>query len=398
MRPSLLLSDASVFLDGRFESCSLRIVGSRIQEIGRFLRPKGNDTLLPLEGACVVPGLINSHDHLELNLFSRLGNPPYPNYVEWGNDIQARHKEQIRQVMQIPLRLRLLWGAYKNIFSGVTTVVHHNPYYLHFYFGFPLEVYRNYSWIHSLSFDPKLQKKLKTRGRKVRIIHLAEGVDSLARGELARLQELGGLQSDTVLVHGVGLSPDDCLQIEKSGAGLVWCPGSNMFLFNQTAPIASMPGSIPVALGTDSTLTGHASLFEELREARRLFHLGPDRLVAMVTSIPARMFGMASGKITEGVNADLLLFDRESDDPRSDFLNLDAGKLKLLFKAGVPLYGDESLKPLFVTGHMGKTYEGVSVAGRRKFIIPPFGRMAGRIKAILPLFDFNGLPLKLEEN
>ena len=397
MRPSFLLSNARVFLDGRFESCSLRIVGSSVEEIGPSLGPKGNDILLPLEGACIVPGLINSHDHLELNLFSRLGNPPYPNYVEWGNDIQSRHKEQIRHVMRVPLRLRLLWGAYKNILSGVTTVVHHNPYYLYFYFGFPIAVYRNYSWIHSLSFDPKLHKKLKSSGRKVRIIHLAEGVDSLARGELARLQELGGLGSNTVLVHGVGLSPDDCLQLEKSGAGLVWCPGSNMFLFNQTAPIASMPASIPVALGTDSTLTGHTSLFEELREARRLTHRDPDRLLGMVTSIPARMFGMASGKITEGALADLLVFDQESNEPLSDLLNLDAGKIKVLFKAGVPLLGDEGLKPLLAS-HGGRAYERISVAGRRKFIASPFGSMTRRIKAILPSFDFNGLPLKLEEN
>ncbi|MBI3111999.1 MAG: amidohydrolase family protein [Ignavibacteriales bacterium] len=397
MRTSFLLSNARVFLDGRFESCSLRIVGSRVQEIGPSLCPNGNDILLPLEGACIVPGLINSHDHLELNLFSRLGDPPYSNYVEWGNDIRARHKEQIRHVMRVSLRLRLLWGAYKNILSGVTTVVHHNPYYLYFYFGFPIAVYRNYSWIHSLSFDPRLQKKLKSGGRKVRIIHLAEGVDSLARGELARLQELGGLQSNTVLVHGVGLSPDDCLQIERSGAGLVWCPGSNMFLFNRTAPIASMPASIPVALGTDSTLTGHTSLFDELREARRLTHRDADRLLGMVTSIPARMFGMASGKITEGATADLLVFDQESGEPFSDFLNLDAGKIKVLFKAGLPLLGEEGLKPL-LTGHGRRAYERIAVGGRRKFIASPFGSMARRIKAILPSFNFNGLPLKLEEN
>src|SRR3989337_2470746 len=107
------------------------------------------------------------------------------------------------------------------------------------------------------------------------------------------------------MVHGVGLSPEDCLAIAEAGAGLVWCPGSNMFLFNQTAPIESMPANLPVALGTDSTLTGSASLFDELREAQKLKKLGGDRLLAMVTSVAARMFRMSPGEIVQGAPADL---------------------------------------------------------------------------------------------
>jgi cytosine/adenosine deaminase-related metal-dependent hydrolase len=36
------------------------------------------------ENALVFPGLINSHDHLDFNLFPRLGNGIYENYLEWG--------------------------------------------------------------------------------------------------------------------------------------------------------------------------------------------------------------------------------------------------------------------------------------------------------------------------
>ena len=395
MKRSFLLSNARILLDGRFESCSLRIVGRRIEEIGASLQPTGNDILLPLEGVCVVPGLINAHDHLELNVFPKLGNPPYNNYVEWGNDIHARHREQIRQILKVPLRLRLFWGAYKNILSGVTTVVHHNPYFAHFRFGFPVEVYRNYSWAHSLAFDPKLPKKLGTVGRRTFVVHLAEGVDSLARDELVKFQALGGLRDNTVMVHGVGLSAKDCLAIAEAGAGLVWCPGSNMFLFNQTAPIESMPANLPIALGTDSTLTGPASLFDELREAQKLKKLGGDRLLAMVTSVPAGMFRMSSGEIVQGAPADLLLFSQRSSDPFRDFLSLDGSRVKLLFKSGIPIYGDESVMTL---SSPGKRFDWIFVGGERKLITGPFRQTAGRIKAILPTFDFNGLPLELGEN
>src|SRR5205807_3756514 len=65
------------------------------------------------------------------------------------------------------------------------------------------------------------------------LIHVAEGVDEAAEAELGRLEELGCLRRNTVLVHGVALSPRDCERVVASGASLVWCPASNAFLFRR---------------------------------------------------------------------------------------------------------------------------------------------------------------------
>src|ERR1700761_4498733 len=67
---------------------------------------------LSFDGALVFPGLINSHEHLEFNLFPMLGNRIYRNYTEWGPDIHANNNMVIKQVLQIPQALRTQWGVY----------------------------------------------------------------------------------------------------------------------------------------------------------------------------------------------------------------------------------------------------------------------------------------------
>src|SRR3972149_3590545 len=51
-------------------AASLRVARGRIASIGES--PRRGDTVVDCEGAAIVPGLINAHDHLELNSFGRL--------------------------------------------------------------------------------------------------------------------------------------------------------------------------------------------------------------------------------------------------------------------------------------------------------------------------------------
>ena len=58
-------------------------------ERGR-IRPWKSSTIdgpeLDLAGYLILPGLINCHDHLEFNLFPRLGRGPYDNASSWAAD------------------------------------------------------------------------------------------------------------------------------------------------------------------------------------------------------------------------------------------------------------------------------------------------------------------------
>ena len=80
-RVAPLGSDAPIAPSIRFSS--------RVLSIGE--RPKPHDTVVNLRGAIVLPGLINAHDHLELNHYGRLkGRDRYENASGWIADIRPR--------------------------------------------------------------------------------------------------------------------------------------------------------------------------------------------------------------------------------------------------------------------------------------------------------------------
>src|SRR4051812_29304646 len=65
---------------------------------------------LSFKNAIAFPGLINSHDHLDFNLFPQIGNRIYNNYTEWSRDIRKNNQTDIDAVLKIPIKLRTRWG------------------------------------------------------------------------------------------------------------------------------------------------------------------------------------------------------------------------------------------------------------------------------------------------
>jgi cytosine/adenosine deaminase-related metal-dependent hydrolase len=185
------------------------------------------------------------------------------------------------------------------------------------------------------------------------IVHLAEGTDAAAAGELPRLAALGCLRDNTVLVHGVALTADGWNRMTTAGAGLVWCPASNAFLFGRTAPVrqlldATASAGAHVCLGSDSRVTGSRDLLDEMRAAAAAAPVSAPELLRMVTTTPARMLKLPhGGRIELGEPADLLVVPPLATDAAAALLATTRQDVMLVTIGGDPVVGTSSVRGAF---------------------------------------------------
>jgi cytosine/adenosine deaminase-related metal-dependent hydrolase len=305
-----------------------------------------------LDGYSILPGLINAHDHLAHNHYPRSKfQAVYGNAHQWGEDLGSRLGESpYREGRAMPVAERLFLGKLKNLFCGATTVAHHDRLYevLRQEAG-PVHVLLRYGWAHSLHFEKCVAAThAQTPEDAPWFIHLAEGTDEVAVGEYARLEALGCAQPNTVLVHGVGLTPANIRHAAPRVRGLVWCPSSNQFLFGRTAPVRAWTAAGGrVALGSDSRLTGDGDLLDELRAALAAGQVDMPEIRQMVTTGAARLLGLPdSGHLRPGARADWIALPFCTD-AYATLTRCRRADLALVVCGGVPMLGDPELMARF---------------------------------------------------
>jgi cytosine/adenosine deaminase-related metal-dependent hydrolase/SAM-dependent methyltransferase len=350
----------------------IEIEGGRIASISsrgdRRRRLESDGRVVDLSGFLLLPGLVNAHDHLEFALFPRLGRGGYQNFLQWAEDIHQPNSSPVREHRLVPKSSRLCWGGLRNLLCGVTTVCHHNPYVSEVFDGeFPVRVVRDFGWAHSLALEPKAREKHDaTPPGQPFIIHLAEGVDSSMAEELVELDHIGALGNRTVVVHGLALDASALSLLKQSGAGLIWCPSSNEFLFGRTHSRETIEKFPRSALGSDSSLTAQGDLLDEMRFARERVGVAAPSLYAQVTSRAARILRLRSGEGTLriGAVADLIAMRDRNLGPAQTLVESSYRDVELvvvggrvaLASAGVreKLGGDvtEGLEPLEIDGEI----------------------------------------------
>ena len=326
---------------GGAEAQTLRVAGGRIAEVGGD--PQTGDRVVDLNGDRLLPGLINAHEHLQLNNLPALGrDEPYGNVREWIFDVNARREADaaFEAGVAVTREERLLLGGVKNLLSGVTTVAHHDPLYPCLRDPlYPTHVVTDFGWSHSLYIDGD-ESVCASYGNTPTewpwIIHAAEGVDDEAQQEFERLEALGCLGANTLMVHGVALSQAQALRLGQADAGLIWCPASNLRLFGRTADVGGLVAGGRVALGTDSRLSGSRDLFAELRVAASVGGFDEPTLESLVTTAGARLLRLSDrGSLRAGARADLLILPARK--PLSRATRAD---VRLVMLDGMARYGD----------------------------------------------------------
>ena len=319
---------------------ALRIVAARIVSVGAD--PGPGDLVVDLHGDRLLPGLINAHDHLQLNNFGRLKyREHYTNVRDWITDVAANLQTSLtlKASSALPRDQRLLLGGIKNILSGVTTVAHHDPLYEYLTSdAYPLPVLAQYGWSHSLLIDGAegvRRSYQRTPAAWPWMIHAAEGLDDEAAAEFERLDVLGCLGGNTLIVHGIALDHAQRKRMLEARAGLIWWPASNLHLFGKTADVLDLVKHGRVALGTDSRLSGARDLLGELSVARDVSGLDEKTLESLVTTSSARLLQLTDrGALRAGAAADILVLPQK---PLSQATRTD---VRLVMIGGKMLYAD----------------------------------------------------------
>jgi cytosine/adenosine deaminase-related metal-dependent hydrolase len=352
---------------------SLRVQGGRLAAVGGHVDPA--EQVIDLRRDRVLPGLINAHDHLHLNSLAPVRySRQFRNAREWiaeVNELRSANRA-FAAGLGVARDARLLTGAMKNLLSGVTTVAHHDPVYpLLRSAHFPIRVVTEFGWSHSLLIDGEASVRRAYEETPLRwpwIIHAAEGVDAEAAGELDRLDALDCLGPKTLLVHGVALDATQRRRLDDAGAGLIWCPTSNLRLFGATATVTALITRGRVALGTDSRLTGARDLLEELRAARQLAPVSESALESLVTIDAARLLRLGeTGVLEAGARADMLILPAGM--PLGEATRAD---VRLVMVAGQVLYADRDYAAMLAPD---ASWADVRVDGRPKVLDRSLARM-----------------------
>lgn len=379
----MILNNVKIF-DSR-ESVNLSINGSRIAGIAPSSRDLSNENekILHFDGDVVFPGIINSHDHLEFNLFPRFGDRIYNNYTEWGQHVWNKFKADIDKVTRIPTQFRIAWGIYKNLLCGVTTVVHH---------GDKIEVdeslinvFQQYNFLHSVGFERNWKLKLnRILSRGLIVIHAGEGRDDYAKKEIDKLIRWNLFKRKIVAIHGVAMTT------EQAGAfaALIWCPVSNLFMFNESAKIDTLKSHIPIVFGTDSTLTASWNLWDHVRLAREISQISDRELFEMLTLTPAQLWHLdKKGIIKEDFIADLVI--AKYSGIHHSFFELDPEDILLVLKGGeIKLY-DESLADQIEKQTLAQNlFSRISLKNTFKYVYGDLSGLLAKILSYYPEADF----------
>jgi cytosine/adenosine deaminase-related metal-dependent hydrolase len=340
MKP-LVINNVSI-LNNPGDHFSVSISDGKINSVNAEpINDSSNSYIINFKDVLVFPGLFNAHDHLEFNLFPRLRSKVYKDYLKWGNDIQSLYSTEINNVSNIPVDLRMKFGMIKNLLNGVTSVVHHGNSSVKKSDQF-INVIDSYNYLHSISLEKNWRLKLNFNFNKLPfVIHLGEGTGETIENEVNKLFKWNLFKREIIAVHGISLNTKHAENL----TALIWCPDSNLFLYNKTANVFELKNRLPVLFGSDSNLTSDPNFWNHIRIARKINALSDEELINSITALPGELLNIKdTGKIKVGCQADIVVVKKKSENNYEAFFSVEPEDILLIIRDGKIILFDELLE------------------------------------------------------
>lgn len=331
----------------------------------------GAATAIDVGNVVVMPALVNSHDHLEFNVYPPLGKPPYADVDEWSRDVHERDGSMVAAIENIPAELRRCWGLLKNLSWGVTTVMDHGEPRDRPDCDVPVRIIHPFRHVHRADKRWAWLWARRSRGAGPLVFHVGEGTSAaVARRSRRFLRRLGG-QGPFIGVHGISLERQDARHLDA----LVWCPASNFSLFNKTADIASLKAATDILFGTDATISAQGTIWDHLRTARACGGLSDSELLDSVTTTAWRVWGLDG-------SSDFIIARRPHADPWESLFQLTAADiLAVVSQHRLVLMSEHFFNEIALDGWQ-RHYTAITIAGNPVRLYGPSRLVLDRLAAI----------------
>ncbi|MBF8276710.1 MAG: atzA [Candidatus Brocadiaceae bacterium] len=342
------------------ENGAVAVTGAKIHRVGLWCEMSaipGVEKVIDLGNAVIMPGLINTHTHLDLsNLHNRI--KPTSNFTHWvfqviGARMRWNDEDYVSSIEK---------GAKLSIESGVTTVadISNTGHAFSVLKKSPLRkvVYKEIIGLKSEQ-AADIMKKLKEEIPQIKTdellsvglsphapysvsrelyqavcgfagesrlpvcTHLAETLDEiefLTKGTgifpaflrqiralpegwkppettpIRYLNEMGVINNRTLLIHCNYVSDEEIALIQSSGASVAFCPRSHRFFGHTNHPVHRfLDAGVNVGIGTDSLASNDSlSVLDELKYLSAIHTISPQTLISMATVNGAKAIGLES--------------------------------------------------------------------------------------------------------
>lgn len=317
----------------------------------------------------VMPGLINCHTHIAMNVFRGLADDlPLMEWLQehiWPAESKWVSEELVADASQLAMAEMIkggttcfndmyfflgatakaaeIAGMRAHIGMTVITVPTAWAKTVDDYFAKGIEFYQQYK-NHPLivptmaphstySLDDDVLKRAKEVADQYKIktnIHLNEDPADIAHSmqkynkrSLQRAYEIGMVSSDLIAIHMTQITDADIEILLKTKPSIVHCPESNMKLVGGFCPVEKLTElGINVALGTDGAASNNdLDMFSEMRTAALLGKVvandpravSAEKAMKMATINGAKALGIdhITGSLTAGKSADFIAINIE---------------------------------------------------------------------------------------